>query len=160
MLRIHFIINFLLQILYFKESYNLIGWQHFGLKLINKNFFRYRIGGEIPIAKLVLFWDYFQEKLMTKFFKRSKKTYFGAILGPFFTNLSKNNFSRKKRLCQFLNIPFTYHHTKNQKHLMSHSWEKSWNDRQTDRQTENSDFIGTSIGEGSKNRSKWPNCHK
>ena len=133
MLRIHFIINFLLQILYFKESYNLIGWQHFGLKLINKNFVRYGIGGEIPIAKLVLFSDYFQEKLMTKFFKRSKKNIFWGYFGPFFTNLGKNKFSQKKGLCQFLNIPFTYHHTKNQKHLKSHSWEKSWTDGQTGR---------------------------
>ena len=39
---------------------------------------------------------------MTKFFKKSKKTYFRAILGPFFfSDLGKNEFSLKKGLCQF-----------------------------------------------------------
>ena len=42
---------------------------------------------------------------MTKFFKKPKKLY----LGPFCPNLSKNEFSRKKELCQFLDIPIIYH---------------------------------------------------
>ena len=58
---------------------------------------------------------------MTKFFKKSKKTYFGAILGPFCPNLGKNEFSFKKGLCQFLNIPIIYSFAKSQKKLMSHS---------------------------------------
>ena len=32
---------------------------------------------------------------MTKFFKKSKKTYFGAILGPFCPNLGINEFWHK-----------------------------------------------------------------
>ena len=49
---------------------------------------------------------------MTKFFKKSKKPYFGAILGTF--NLGQKEISRKKELCQVLNIPIIYHLSKNQ----------------------------------------------
>ena len=49
---------------------------------------------------------------MTKFFKKS---YFCAILSPFCPNLGKNEFSWKKGLCQFLDIPIIYHRAKNQK---------------------------------------------
>ena len=54
---------------------------------------------------------------MTKFLKNPKRTYFGAILGPFYPNLGKNEFSWKKELCQFLDIPIIYHCAKNQKKL-------------------------------------------
>ena len=40
--------------------------------------------------------DYFQKKLMTKLFKKYKKTYFVAILVVFCPNLGKNEFSWKK----------------------------------------------------------------
>ena len=69
---------------------------------------RYGIGGKISMTILVFNLDYFQEKLITRFFKKSKKPYFAAILGPFCPNLGKNGFSWKKRLCQFLNIPIIY----------------------------------------------------
>ena len=73
---------------------------------------------------------------MTKFFKKSKKPYFGAILGPFYPNLRKNEFCWKKG-CQFLKLPIIYHHTKNKKKLMTHSGEtNAWTDRQTDRETD------------------------
>ena len=58
---------------------------------------------------------------MTKFFKKSKEAYFGAIFGPFFPNLGKNEFSWKTGLCQFLNIPIIYDCAKTQKKLMTHS---------------------------------------
>ena len=65
---------------------------------------------------------------MTKFFKKSKKPYLEAIL-------------------------IIYYRAKNQKKLMSHSWEKrqtdGWADGWTDRLIENGDFIGPSVGEGS-----------
>ena len=99
--KIHFIIHFLLEILHFKEPCNLIGWQHFGLKLENQNFARYGIGGEISRTILVFIIYHFQEKLMTNFFKRSKKTYCGVILGPFCPNLQKNEFSWKIGLSVF-----------------------------------------------------------
>ena len=66
--------------------------------------------------------DYFQEKLLAKFFKKFKKPYFGAILGPFYANLGKIDFLGKieNGLCQFSDIPIIYHHAKNQKKLLSH----------------------------------------
>ena len=65
---------------------------------------------------------------MTKFFIKSKKNYFGAILGPFCPNFGKNEFSwnkgfLKKRFLkdfQFLEIPIIYHRAKNQKNLLSY----------------------------------------
>ena len=67
-----------------------------------------RTGGEISISTLVFNLDYFQKKLMAKFFKKSKKSHFRAILSPF---------SWKKGLCQFLNVPIIYHLAKNQKKI-------------------------------------------
>ena len=132
--RIQFIIHFLLEILHFKEPCNLIGWQHFGLKLENQNFARYGIGGEISRI-LVFIIDYFQEKLMTNFFRRSKKTYCGVILGPFCPNLLKNKFSWKNGLSVFKyfnQLPSCQNHKK----LMRHCWEKYWTDGRTEnRQT-------------------------
>ena len=56
---------------------------------------------------------------MIKFFqKKSKKTYFRAILGPFSQIWAKMNFL-EKGLYQFLNIPIIYPRVKNQKKLMS-----------------------------------------
>ena len=49
----------------------------------NENFARYEIGGEISTTKLVFILDYFQEKLMTKFFLKSKKNLFCGHFGPF-----------------------------------------------------------------------------
>ena len=71
---------------------------------------------------------------MTKLFKKFKNPYFEVILGPFCSNLGKNEFSWKKGLCQFLNIPIGYHCAQNQKKLMSHSREKCRLIGRTDRQ--------------------------
>ena len=128
------IIHFFLEILHFKESCNLTGWQHFCPQLENQNFPRYGVGGEISITILTFISNHFQEKLMTKFFKKFKKPYFGLFLAPFCSNLGKNGFTWKKGLCQFLNITIIYHRAKNQKKLMSHSWEKCRTDGQTDGQ--------------------------
>ena len=65
--------HFFLEILHFKEFCNLIGKQHFGTKLKNQNFVRYGIGVEISITTLFFVLDYIHEKLMTKFFKNSRK---------------------------------------------------------------------------------------
>ena len=144
--KINFIIHFFLEILHFKESCNLIGWQHF---------WPIWIGGEISTTIIVSILDYFQEKLLTKCFKESQKPYSGAFLGPCDPNLGKNEFSWKKGLCQFLNIPIIYRRDKNQKKLMSHCWEKhrtdGWTDRRTDGRTDNVDSTGPSEGRGSNN---------
>ena len=94
--KIYFIIHFFLEILHLKKSCNLIGRQHFGPLIENQNFARYGIGSEISTTILVSILDYFQEKIMTKFFKKS---YFGAILSPFCTNLG--NFPGKKGSVSF-----------------------------------------------------------
>ena len=57
--KIHFLVLFLLGILHFKESCNLIGEQHFDPKLKNQNSVRYEIGSEISITILVFILDYF-----------------------------------------------------------------------------------------------------
>ena len=57
----------------------------------------------------------------------------GAILGPFHSYLGKNEFSWKKELCQFLDIPIIYHRVKNQKKLLRNFWGKHQTYRQTDR---------------------------
>ena len=57
-----------------------------------------------------------------------------GYFGHFFQNVGKNEFSRKKGLCQILDIPNIYHHAKNQKKLISHSREKSRTDKRSDRQ--------------------------
>ena len=92
---------------------------------------------------------------MTKFFKKSKKLWFGGILHPFRPNLDKNEFSWKKGLYQFLNIPIIYHRAKSQKKLISHSWEKCRTDGRTDRQA--SDFMGPSVGRGSNKKKSGNN---
>ena len=61
MQKTNFIIHFFRKILQLRESYRLIGWQHFGSYLETENFVRY--GDEIPITMLVFIIDYFQEKL-------------------------------------------------------------------------------------------------
>ena len=132
--KINFIIHFFLEILHFKESCNLIDWQHFGPWLENQNFVRHAIGGKIITTIIVSILDYFLEKLMTKCFKKSKN----PVLGPFCPNLGKNEFYWKKGSCKFLDIPIIYHRAKNQKKLQSHFWEKRRNhfrppEKQTDR---------------------------
>ena len=60
---------------------------------------------------------------MTEFFKNQKT----PILEPFWALFAQiNEFSWKKGLCQFFNIRIIYHCAKNQKNLMSHSWENCW----------------------------------
>ena len=90
---INFIIHFFLKILQFKESCKLRDpefWQMWWWNINNNVSFRFRL---------------FPRKTnMTKFFKKSKKLYLGAILGPFCPNFGKNESSWKKGLCQSLNI--------------------------------------------------------
>ena len=69
-----------------KESCDLNGQQHFGPQLENQNFVRYGIGAEISITILVFILDYFQEKLMIKFFQKSPRK---PILGPFWALFSQ-----------------------------------------------------------------------
>ena len=104
----------------------MIGWQHFGPQLETQHFAR--CVREIAIAILVFHFRLLPRKTnITKFFKKSK-ILFWAHSRPFCPNLGKNEFSRKKWLCQFLNIRIIYHCAKKQLCLMSHSWENCWTD--------------------------------
>ena len=80
----------------------------------------------------------FPRKTNDIFQKIKKTTYFGAILNTFCPTLGKNEFSWKKGLCQFLDIPIVYHRAKNKKKLFSFFREKcqtdGWTEGQTDRQ--------------------------
>ena len=91
-------------------------------------------------------FELFTRKTINKIFQKIEKPYFGAILDPFCKDLGKNEFSWKKRLCQFLNILIIYHHTKNQKKIMCHSWGKCRTDGRTDRQTDKGDRQTTGQG--------------
>ena len=73
-------------------------------------------------------------------------------MGTFWSNLGKNEFSWKSELSQFLNIPIIYHQARNQKKLLTHSWEKCRPDR--GRLTDKGDFIGPFPGQESKKREK------
>ena len=53
-----------------------------GPELDTQSLATYGIGVEISITILVFILDYFQEKIMTDFFKK-KRNYFGAILAFF-----------------------------------------------------------------------------
>ena len=53
MTKIYFIIHLVFEILHFKESCKLIGWQHFGPWLENQNFGTYGIGGKISTTIFV-----------------------------------------------------------------------------------------------------------
>ena len=78
---IYFLTCFFSEILHLKESCNLIGWQLFGPDSILAHFVKYWIGGGLSTTILVSILDYFQEKLMTKFFKKSQKTLFWGHFG-------------------------------------------------------------------------------
>ena len=133
--KVKFIINFFLEILHFKKPLVLLADSIWAYNC-RPSFTRYGVGVEIPIKILVFTLDYFQEKLMAKFFKNSKKPYFGAMW-PFWAKFGQKWIFLEKRLCQFLNIPSIYHHAKNQQKLiclpkknaeLTDGWKDRYND--------------------------------
>ena len=72
---------------------------------------------------------------MKNSFKKSKKNLIWGHFGSFLPKLDKNEFSWKKELCQFLDIPIIYHRAKISKKYWAISEENSkLTDRETDRQ--------------------------
>ena len=70
---------------------------------------------------------------MTKFFKKSKKPYFGAILGPFCPNFGKNEFSWKRALSifkYFNYLPLCKNSEKTKEPFLRKNL-NCWTDRQT-----------------------------
>ena len=107
--------------IHFKESCSLIGQQHFHLSF-KKQICQicdwcWNINNNTSFHFIL-----FPEELITKFFKTYKKPYFGVNWSSFSPNLGENQFSWKKRLCQFLNIPIIYHGAKYLKILTNNSW--------------------------------------
>ena len=118
-----------------------------GPELDTQSLATYGIGVEISVTILVFILDYFQEKIMTDFFKKKKKLFWGHF-GLFCPNLDKNKFSWKKGLSQFLNIPIIYHCAKNQKKTDVLFLRKMLN-QQMEEWTDNCDFAGPFVGQWS-----------
>ena len=98
------------------------------------------ICGERSITILVFILDYFQEKPIPKFFKKSK-TLLWCHFGQFLPKFGEKSIFLEKVLSVFKYSNYLPWY-RNQS-LMVKCW---W----TDRQTENSNFIGPSIGQGTK----------
>ena len=64
-------------------------------------FARYGIGGEIPTKILVSILDHFYEKLMAKFFKKSKNPISASFLAHFVQIWAKMNFPQKRGSARF-----------------------------------------------------------
>ena len=128
----NFIIQFFLEILHFKEPCNLIGWQHWKLEFCRIWDWWWNIKSNIGNHLRLFPWKT-NDKI---FLKIQKEPIWGTILSLFYPNLGKNEFSWKKELCQFLDIPIIYHCAKNQKKLLSNFWGKHQTDGQTDRQAD------------------------
>ena len=148
--KLKFIIHFFLEILHFKELCNFIGWQHLGPRLEIQSFARYEVGVEISMKILVFTLDYFQEKLMTKFFKKSKKPYFRAMW-PFWPFLPK--FGQKWIFLEktFLSVfkCSNYLPSCPKCHSCGKCWTDRWTNRQMEEQTDNHDLVGPSVEGGS-----------
>ena len=72
---------------------------------------------------------------MKNSFKKSKKNLIWGHFGPFLPKLGKNEFSWKKELCQFLDIPIIYQRAKIRNKYWAISEENTkLTDRETDRQ--------------------------
>ena len=138
--KINFMVLFFLEILHFKKSCNLIGWQHFG---------------PLPVMGLVVKYHFrLFPRNNDKIFQKIQKPYFGLLL----PKSGHKWIFPEKVLCQFLDIPIIYHLAKNQTTIETFLWRTSncrtdeltdgRTDGQTDRQT-NGDFIEPSVGRGS-----------
>ena len=142
--KIHFIIHFFPEILHFKESCNLIVQQYFDQQLQNQSFARYGTDEETSITILVFILDYFQEKLMANFFKKSKKIYFG----PFLPKSGQKWIFLGKGLCQSYKYS-NYLPSCKKSEKTNELFLRKMPNWQTDGQTDNSYFIGPSVRWGS-----------
>ena len=69
---------------------------HAFLKTDCQSFTKYGIGGEISTKVLAFILNYFQEKLITKFFKTPKKVTLGPVWTRFAQIWTKMNFRSKE----------------------------------------------------------------
>ena len=117
MQKINFIIHFFFTILHFKESYNLIGWQHFAPLLETQNSARYV--GEISISFRFRLFPI--KTNMTKFSKSKKKPILGPFWALFAQICAKMNFPGEKVYLSLSIFELSTIVQKNEKNLMSHS---------------------------------------
>ena len=116
MQKINFIIHFFFTILHFKESYNLIGWQHFAPLLETQNSARYV--GEISISFRFRLFPI--KTNMTKFSKSKKKPILGPFWALFAQICAKMNFPGEKVYLSLSIFELSTIVQKNEKNLMSH----------------------------------------
>ena len=117
MQKINFIIHFFFTILHFKESYNLIGWQHFAPLLETQNSARYV--GEMSISFRFRLFPI--KTNMTKFSKSKKKPILGPFWALFAQICAKMNFPGEKVYLSLSIFELSTIVQKNEKNLMSHS---------------------------------------
>ena len=89
-----------------------------------------RLVMKYQLTILVFILDHFPEKLITKFFKYSKKIYFGGNFGLVSLKFEEKN-TWEKGLCQWQKSTIVTKISivaKIRKKLMSHCWEKCWTD--------------------------------
>ena len=72
---------FVLEIWLIKKSCNLIGWEHFGPYLRNKNFPKNGICAGTHQIIYIFIIEQIQQKLMTTFFNKFKKSCFWPVFG-------------------------------------------------------------------------------
>ena len=136
MQKTNFIIHFFLEILHFKESCNLIGWQHRELEFCQIWDWWWNINNNISFH-----FRLFPRKTNDKIFQKIKKPNFGAILGPF-------PWSKGLSVVRYSNyLPSYKKSAKTIEPFLRKT--PSWRvDRRIDGQTDNGDFIGPSVGQG------------
>ena len=102
--KVKFITHFILEILHLKEPCNFIGWQHLS-QTGDPEFCQIWVDVKISLKILVFTLDYFREKLMATFLKKSKKPILGPCghFGLFLSKFRQKWISLENRLSQFLN---------------------------------------------------------
>ena len=113
----HFIFHFFPEILHFKESCNLIGWQHPELESCQIWDWRWNINNNISFN-----FKLFRRKTNGKVFWKMQKQ--PGHSRPFLPKFEQ------KWIFSGKNIPIIYHNAKNQQKLLSNFWGKHQTDGQ------------------------------
>ena len=122
---INFINHFFLEILHFKESCNLIGWQHRELEFCQIWDWWWNINNNISFH-----FRLFPRKTNDKIFLKIKKIFLGQFLALFAQIWAKMNFSQKRGSVSFLIFQLSTISPKIRKKLLSHFWKKTLIDGQ------------------------------
>ena len=145
MQKTNFIIHFFLEILHFKESCNLIGWQHRELEFCQIWDWWWNINNNISFQ-----FRLYTRKTNGKFFKKSQKSLFGGHFGPFLPKFGQQWIFLEKRAVSFyiFQLPITVPKIRKSYWAISEENTKladSLTNWQTDRQRDNGDFTRPSV---------------